>query len=101
MVSDDSADRPSWMLPAEPSNGKPLWNQTEDDLLVGQYVLVGITYVASDDKAAITHAQFHGEITKANEKWDHCHMRGENLVRSNGDPAVGPQSVPQSKSRGI
>jgi hypothetical protein len=50
MVSDDSADRPSWMPPAEPSNGKPLWNHMEGDLLVGQYVLVGITYVASDDK---------------------------------------------------
>jgi hypothetical protein len=67
MVSDDSADRPSWMPPAEPSNGKPLWNHMEGDLLVGQYVLVGITYVASDDKTATTHAQFHSEITKANE----------------------------------
>jgi hypothetical protein len=55
------------MPPAEPSDSKPLWNQAEGDLLVGQYILVGITYVASDDKTATTHVQFHGKITKADE----------------------------------
>jgi hypothetical protein len=69
MASDDSADRPPWMPLAEPSNGKPLWNQTKGDVLVGQFVLVGITYVASDDKMATTHVQFHGKITKADENW--------------------------------
>jgi hypothetical protein len=67
MASDDSADRPPCMPPAEPSNRKPLWNQAEGDWLVGQYVLVGITYVASDDKTATTRVQFHSKITKADE----------------------------------
>jgi hypothetical protein len=67
MASDDSADRPPWTPPAEPPDSKPLWNQAEGDLLVGQYVLVGITYVASADKTATTHVQFHGKITKVDE----------------------------------
>ena len=67
MASDDSADRPPWMPPAEPPDSKPLWNQAEGDLLVGQHVLVGITYVPLDDKTGTTHVQFHGKIAKADE----------------------------------
>jgi hypothetical protein len=34
---------------------------------MGQYVLVGVTYVTSDDKTVTTHVRFHGKITKADE----------------------------------
>jgi len=67
MTSDNSAERPPWMPPAETADGKPIWNQ-EGDLLVGQYVLVGLTYLAADGKTVTSQVQCHGKITKADER---------------------------------
>jgi hypothetical protein len=55
------------MPSAETSGGKPIWNQDEGDLLVGQYVLLGITYVAPDGITVTSQIQCHGKITKADE----------------------------------
>ena len=67
MTSDNSAERPPWMPPAETADGEPIWNQ-EGDLLVGQYVLVGLTYLAADGKTVTSQVQCHGKITKADER---------------------------------
>jgi len=50
---------------SEPPSGKPIWDQNEGDLLVGQYALLGITYLASDGKTVTSQVQFHGRTTKA------------------------------------
>lgn len=69
MASDDLSERPPWMPPSEsPDDGRPVWNQDEADLLVGQYVLVGITYTASDGITVKSQVQCHGRITKADEQ---------------------------------
>ena len=67
MTSDNSAERPPWMPPIQTPDEKPTWNQDNGDLLLGQYVLVGITYVASDGETVTSQVQCHGKITKADE----------------------------------
>ena len=56
------------MPSSEPSDEKPTWNQDEGDLLIGQYVLVGITYLASDGVTVTSQVQCHGRITRADEQ---------------------------------
>jgi hypothetical protein len=67
MTSDDSTERPPWMPLVETPDGKPTWNQDDGDLLVGQYALVGLTYLAVDGETVTSQVQCHGKITKADE----------------------------------
>jgi hypothetical protein len=68
VTSDDSDKRPPWMPRPEAPGEKPAWNQDEADLLLGQYVVVGITYLAPDGVTVTSQVQCHGRITKADEK---------------------------------
>jgi hypothetical protein len=66
-MTSDLPERPPWMPPPEAPDSKPEWNQDEGDTLIGQYVLIGITYMASDGKTVTSQVQCHGKITKADE----------------------------------
>jgi hypothetical protein len=61
----DDLPRPPGMPPLEELGGEPEWDQDEADWLIGKYVLVGITRVASDGKTVKSQDQFHGRVTKA------------------------------------
>jgi hypothetical protein len=43
----------------------PPWDQDEAEWLVGKYVLVGITNIASDGKTVKSQFQYHGRVTRA------------------------------------
>src|SRR5262249_50129823 len=47
--------------------GTRKWDQDEAEWMVGKYVLVGLTYLASDKKAVTSQQQYHGRITKAEQ----------------------------------
>jgi hypothetical protein len=56
------------MPPADaPNDGRPKWDQQEADDLVGQYVLVGITYLKADGKTLKAQGQYHGRIVSADK----------------------------------
>ena len=65
-MSDEASTRPPWM-PSEIPDGNcpPPWDQEEADGLVGQLVLVGITYVAADGKTVTSQVQCWGRIVSA------------------------------------
>jgi hypothetical protein len=56
------------MPSTEESDGPPAWDQDEADWLIGKYVLVGITYLASDGETVKSQAQYHGRIVSADPK---------------------------------
>ena len=68
MAADEETQRPPWMPPLDPPEGEPLWDQSEADSLVGQYLLGGLTYLASDGETVTSQVQFHGRIAKADKK---------------------------------
>jgi hypothetical protein len=67
-MSSDSLDHP----PPPPSKGwgeapdeQGTWDQDDADGLVGQYALVGVTYLASDGATVKSQSQYHGRIVSA------------------------------------
>ena len=56
-MSSEEPDRPR--LGDDPSFA---WNQDEADKLIGQYALVGITYLSPDGNTVESHIQRHGRI---------------------------------------
>jgi hypothetical protein len=65
MPTDRPPPLPSWTSKqaAEPED----WDQDEADWLVGQYALVGITWVAADGETVKTQGQYHGRIVAADK----------------------------------
>lgn len=55
------------MPPAEGdgSDAKPAWDQDTAVGLIGQYALVGITYLAPDGETVTSQVQYHGRIISA------------------------------------
>jgi hypothetical protein len=49
------------------SKAPPPWDQSQADRLVGKYVLVGITRLASDGKTVKSQTQYHGRIVAADQ----------------------------------
>jgi len=68
-MADESNARPPWMPPddSDSAEGPPPWDQEQGDSFLGQYILVGITYLASDGKTVTSQAQYHGRVTKADK----------------------------------
>jgi hypothetical protein len=52
---------------ADDSDGARHWDQDKADSLVGKYVLVGLTYLASDGKTVKSQEQYHGRIVSADK----------------------------------
>jgi hypothetical protein len=50
-----------------PNDERPTWDQQEADDFVGQYVLVGITYLKADRKTLKAQGQYHGRIVSADK----------------------------------
>jgi len=49
------------------STNEPAWDDDDARRLVGKYVLVGVTYLASDGSTVTSQAQYHGRVTKAEQ----------------------------------
>jgi hypothetical protein len=68
-MSSEPSDKPPWMPPLEgdaPSrDAEPEWDQDDADGLVGQYALIGVTYLASDGETVESEVQYHGRIVSA------------------------------------
>jgi hypothetical protein len=55
-------------MPPPESDGEdaePVWDQDEAEGLIGQYALVGITYLAPDGETVTSQIQYHGRIIGA------------------------------------
>ena len=48
--------------PDEPGAEPRVWDQEGADDLVGQYILVGVTYLGPDGKTVKSQSQYHGRI---------------------------------------
>jgi len=55
------------MPPSEESDAPQRWDQEEADWLIGKYVLIGVTYLASDGVTVTSQGQYHGRITSADQ----------------------------------
>jgi hypothetical protein len=62
MTTEDS--RPPWRS-RRGAACDDLWDDDDADWLIGKYVLVGVTYLASDGETVTSQVQYHGRITKA------------------------------------
>ncbi|MGD9844165.1 MAG: hypothetical protein AB7U47_02120 [Variibacter sp.] len=67
MASDDPGERLPWMPASEKIGEEPYWDSEYAEVLVGQYVLLGITYLASDGETVTSQLQCHGRVAKADE----------------------------------
>jgi hypothetical protein len=65
MGEDQHGMRLPWMPQVEETSGKPKWDQDEAEWLLGKSIVIGFTYLASDEKTVTSQHQFHGRITKA------------------------------------
>jgi hypothetical protein len=52
-------------MPPSETDAEPVWDQEEADALIGQYALIGITYLASDGETVKSQVQRHGRIMSA------------------------------------
>ena len=53
------------MSPGIPDDRSSPWDQQEADTLIGQVVLVGLTYLAADGKTVTSQVQYDGRVVSA------------------------------------
>jgi hypothetical protein len=55
-------------MPLGNPSDPPKWDQEEADGLIGQYVLVGMTYLKPDGKTVKSRGEYHGRIVSADRE---------------------------------
>ncbi len=67
MGADEPPERLPWMPPPDEAGAAPKWDQDEADWLLGKHLLVGLTYLAPDNRTVTSKAQYHGRIVSVEQ----------------------------------
>jgi hypothetical protein len=65
MEQDPPPERLPWMPSLDNIDGRPEWDQSDADWLIGKTAIVGITNLASDGTTVKSRGQYHGKIVRA------------------------------------